>query len=315
MPAWGIMLKGALASPVGRSGLWLLDKVGLTTVVAWALKAVENAVARIADRQKAIRKARHTIGGRWAPVIVEDRTRWVVYSGSRPIEIFPAMTGDLATAMRTFDVARLRGPDEVPTARSRAWAKTQLARMTRRRGADREESAPSAQIEAVSDALAASGEEDDQALFHKMVDELPELLDRLSSAPGKTVAEHEAEGIPESPGIYLFSEGVTPTYVGQTRNLRERLRQQTSPASRENQASLAWRIALAAARDARDPMSGTAKEVKADEQAEMFRSAKQRVAAMSVRFIELADPVTRAVFEVYAAQALGTDEFNSGETH
>ena len=230
MPAWGIMLKGALASPVGKTGLWLLDKVGLTTVVAWALKAVENAVARTADRQKAIRKARHTIGGRWAPVIVEDRTRWVVYSGSSPIEIFPAITGDLATAMRTFDVARLRGPDEVATARSRAWAKNQLARMTRRRRADGEDSAPSSQIEAVSDAVAASGEEGGQALFHKMVDELPELLDRLSSAPAKTVAEHE--GIPATPGIYLFSEGVTPIYVGQTGNLRERLLQETTPASR-----------------------------------------------------------------------------------
>jgi hypothetical protein len=313
MPAWGTVLKGALASPVGRSALWVLDKVGLKTVVEWAFKAVENGVARIADRQKAIRKARHTIGGRWAPVIVEDRTRWVVYGGSSPIEIFPAITGDLATAMRTFDVARLRGPDEVPTARSRAWARIQLARLTRRRGADREESAPSAQIEAVSDALAASGGEGGQALFHEMVDELPELLDRLSSAPAKTVAEHG--GIPETPGVYLFSEGVTPIYVGQTRNLRERLRQQTSPASRERQASLAWRIALAAAKDARHPESGAPKGIGADEQAEMFRSAKQRVAAMSVGYIELADPVTRTVFEVYAAQALGTDEFNSGDTH
>jgi hypothetical protein len=313
VPAWGIMLKGVLASPVGKGGLWLLDRVGLTTVVAWALKAVENAVVRIADRQRAIRKARHTIEGRWAPVIVEDRTRWVVYSGSTPIEIFPAITGDLATAMRTFDVSRLRDPDEVPTARSRAWAKAQLTRMTHRRGSGKEESAPSPQIDAVSDAVAASGEEGGQALFHKMVDELPELLDRLSSAPAKTVAEHER--IPETPGIYLFSEGVTPTYVSQTRNLRERLRQETSPASRENQASLAWRIALAAAKDARDPISGAAARIGADEQAEMFRSAKKRVAAMSVRFIELADPVTRAVFEVYAAQALGTDEFNPEETH
>jgi hypothetical protein len=313
VPAWGIMLKGVLASPAGKGGLWLLDKVGLTTVVAWALKAVENAVLRIADRQRAIRKARHTIEGRWAPVIVEDRTRWVVYSGSNPIEIFPAITGDLATAMGTFDVSRLRDPDEVPTARSRAWAKAQLTRMTHRRGAAQEESAPGPPIDAVSEALAASDEEGGQALFHKMVDELPELLDRLSSAPARTVAQHE--GIPETPGIYLFSEGVTPTYVSQTRNLRERLRQETSPASRENQASLAWRIALAAAKDARDPISGSAAHIGADDQAEMFRSAKQRVAAMSVRFIELADPVTRAVFEVYAAQALGTDEFNPGETH
>ena len=145
-----------------------------------------------------------------------------------------------------------------------------------------------------------------------MVDDLPNLLDRLSSAPAKTVAQHEE--IPATPGVYLFSEGVTPIYIGQTQNLRDRLSQQTSPSSRENQASLAWRIALAAAKDARRPVSSTSKPVEPDEQAEMFRSAKQRVAAMTVRFIELADPVTRAVFEVYAARALGTDEFTPGET-
>jgi hypothetical protein len=310
--AWGVMLKGALASPAGKTALWVLDKVGLTAVVERALKAVENGVGRIADRQKAIRKARHTIEGRWAPVIVEDRTRWVVYSGSSPIEIFPAITGDLATAMQTFDVARLRGPDDVPTARSRAWAKSQLARMMHRHGGHTDETIPSAQIEAVSDAPTASGEEGGQALLHKVVDDLPDLLNRLSSAPAKTVAEHEE--IPATPGVYLFSEGVTPIYVGQTENLRDRLRQQTSPSSRENHASLAWRIALAAAQDARHPVSGTSKKLEPDEQAEMFRSAKRRVAAMTVRFIELADPVTRAVFEIYAARALGTDEFTPGET-
>jgi hypothetical protein len=36
---------------------------------------------------------------------------------------------------------------------------------------------------------------------------------------------------------------------------------------------------------------------------------------MDSRFIEIDDPVTRTVFEVYAARALGTDEFNSWETH
>jgi hypothetical protein len=312
VPTWIIALKGALASPFGKSALWVLDKVGLKTVVEWAFKAVETGVGRIGDRQKAIRKARHTVDGTWAPVIVEDRTRWVVYSGSTPIEIFPAIEGDLACAMQTFDVARLRDPDEVVTARSRVWAKSQLARMARRRGGDEERNAPRPEIESAPDGP-ASGEEAGQALFHKMVDDLPDLLDRLSSASAKAVAEYDR--IPDAPGVYLFSEGVTPIYVGQTENLRERLRQQTSPASRENQASLAWRIALSAARDARHSASGTSKPIELDQQAEIFRSAKQRVAAMTVRFIEVADPVTRAVFEVYATRALGADEFSPEHIH
>jgi hypothetical protein len=311
VPAWGVLLKTVLASPIGKGAAWLLEKVGLKSIVEWAFKAVEKGVSRIGQRNKAIRKARHTIEGRWAPVIVEDRTRWVVYSDSTPVEIFPAITGDLVTAMQTFDLGRLRNPDEIPTARAQAWMKARLARMGGREGADAERSR---QAEAIRDAMATSGEEGGQALFHSMVDELPALLDRLSSALAKTAAEHN--GIPERPGIYLFSEGVMPVYVGQTRNLRARLRQHTSPSSRENQAALAWRIALAEAKGAGHGLSGTRKDLEADADfAAHFRSAKERVAAMEVRFIEIDDPVTRTVFEVYAARALGTDEFNSWETH
>jgi hypothetical protein len=147
-----------------------------------------------------------------------------------------------------------------------------------------------------------------------MVDDLPGLLEQLASAPAKTVAAHN--GIPEKPGIYLFREGVNPIYVGQTRNLRSRLRQHTSPSARENQAALAWRIALKEAARAGHAVAGTRKDLEADaEFAEHFREAKDRVAKMEVQFVEFDDPVIRTVFEVYAARALGTDEFNSCETH
>ncbi len=36
---------------------------------------------------------------------------------------------------------------------------------------------------------------------------------------------------------------------------------------------------------------------------------------MDVQFIELTDPIARTLFEVYAALALDTVEFNSFETH
>jgi GIY-YIG catalytic domain len=213
--------------------------------------------------------------------------------------------------METFDIARLRDPEHVVTARARAWAKARLARMGER---DEAAAESSPQAEAIRAAFAASGAQGGQTQFHKLVDELPATLDRLSSAPANTVADHN--GIPETPGVYLFSEGVTPIYVGQTRNLRTRLRQHTSLSSRENQAALAWRIALADAKAAGHPVAGTRKDLESDEQvAAHFQAAKQRVAAMDVRFIEIEDPVTRTVFEVYAARALGTDEFNSWETH
>lgn len=311
MPAWGPILARVLASPAGKAAAWGLEKIGLKPVIEWALKAIDQGVSRIGQRNKAIRKARHTIDGRWAPVIIEDRTRWVVYSGDAPVEIFPGIKGDLSGAMQTFDTSRLRDPDEIVTARARSWAKARLSRTVSEDGTDQEHSA---QAEAIRDALATSGEAAGQQLFHQMVDELPALLDRLSSAPAKRISDHD--GIPAAPGIYLFSEGVTPMYVGQTRNLRTRLRQQTATSSRENQAALAWRIALAEAKEAGHDVSGTRKALETDQEfAPHFRAAKERVAAMDARFIELEDPVTRTVFEVYAARALGTDEFNSWETH
>ncbi len=36
---------------------------------------------------------------------------------------------------------------------------------------------------------------------------------------------------------------------------------------------------------------------------------------MGVQFIELADPIARTLFEIYAALALDTVEFNAFETH
>jgi hypothetical protein len=48
--------------------------------------------------------------------------------------------------------------------------------------------------------------------------------------------------------------------------------------------------------------------------APLFTAAKARVAAMPVRLIEIAGPIERTLFEVYAALALATPH-NSFETH
>jgi hypothetical protein len=281
--------------------------------MAW--KAIERGLSRIGERGMAIRKARHTKQGRWAPVVVQGRTRWVVYSGPTPIDIFPPIDGDLTEAMETFDTARLREPDDVPSTRAMAWARDRLGRLGGRGGEGDADLATSqsAGARALREALTTAGEEGGQTHFHAMVDQLPNLLAQLASAPARTATEHN--GIPDTPGIYLFREGVNPIYVGQTRNLRTRLRQHISPSSQENQAALAWRIALAEAAEAGHPVAGTGQDLEADAQfAEHFREAKRRVAEMDVQFIELDDPVTRTVFEVYAARALGTDEFDSSET-
>jgi hypothetical protein len=47
---------------------------------------------------------------------------------------------------------------------------------------------------------------------------------------------------------------------------------------------------------------------------ELFWQAKARVSRMTVRVVEIADPIEQTVFEVYAALALGT-RYNDFETH
>jgi hypothetical protein len=315
MPAWGPVIATLSKSRVGLAVWWVLKMIGVDKVVEMAWKAIERGLSRIGERGMAIRKARHTKQGRWAPVVVQGRTRWVVYSGPTPIDIFPPIDGDLTEAMETFDTARLREPDDVPSTRAMAWARDRLGRLGGRGGEGDADLATSqsAGARALREALTTAGEEGGQTHFHAMVDQLPNLLAQLASAPARTATEHN--GIPDTPGIYLFREGVNPIYVGQTRNLRTRLRQHISPSSQENQAALAWRIALAEAAEAGHPVAGTGQDLEADAQfAEHFREAKRRVAEMDVQFIELDDPVTRTVFEVYAARALGTDEFDSSET-
>jgi hypothetical protein len=152
------------------------------------------------------------------------------------------------------------------------------------------------------------------ARFEALADELPRLLDRLRRAP---VWSSERDGpLPAVPGVYLLSEE-HPIYVGQTRNLRRRLRQHGGVSSRENQAPLAFNIARRKAAD--HPSFNThltRRALEADPAfAQLFGEARARVARMQVRYVEIGDPELRTVFEVYAAVAFGTAEHNSFETH
>jgi hypothetical protein len=149
--------------------------------------------------------------------------------------------------------------------------------------------------------------------FQTAVEQLPPLLSALITAPAYRVVDHPS--IPAVPGIYLFSDQ-RPVYVGQSRNLRSRLQQHTRKRNRENQASLAFSIAKReAANDGVNIKRGRAVLERDPEFQAHFDNAKARVGNMTVQFVVLADPVERTLFEVYAALALNTAEFNSWETH
>ena len=142
---------------------------------------------------------------------------------------------------------------------------------------------------------------------------MEQLLAELLAAPVAPRAEHRH--IPKVPGVYLFSDK-EPVYVGQTRNLRTRLRNHTGAKAAENQASFAFLIGKVKAEAAGIDLNRTRKTLEADPDfSDHFRKAKERVASMNVRWIELDDPVERTLFEMYAALALNTVAFNSFETH
>jgi GIY-YIG catalytic domain len=151
-------------------------------------------------------------------------------------------------------------------------------------------------------------------VFEGVVSEMDALLVKLLAAPATRTADHPK--VPKAPGIYLFSKDDKALYVGQTRNLKARLRTHTNPLSRENQASFAFLIAKGEAERAGIDVARTRKILESDETfAEHFRSAKLGVAEMDVRFIELEGPIERTLFEVYASLALDTLLYNSFETH
>lgn len=150
--------------------------------------------------------------------------------------------------------------------------------------------------------------------FDGAVERLRALLDELLSAPRHRVADHPAAR--DVPGIYLFSEKETPVYVGQTRKLRTRLRQHTKLTAKQNQASFAFNIAKNDAEKAGIDVRRFRNLLEEDpEFISHFDDAKTKVAGMEVQFIELDDPIERTLFEVYAALALETEEFNKFETH
>jgi hypothetical protein len=150
--------------------------------------------------------------------------------------------------------------------------------------------------------------------FEDAVGQMPTLLEALQSSAKHRVADHPA--VPDAAGIYLFSDGVKPIYVGQSRKLRTRLRQHTGATNRQNQASFAFNLAKREALRANVEVERPRATLEAAaEFIPHFDKARADVAAMDVQFIELSDPIARTLFEVYAALALDTVEFNSFETH
>lgn len=314
---WQIAAKKVLVTLWKKQGkmaaLWLMKQVGGD----FAFDQIKGQAGKTASRQRAISKARQIAEGRFGALIVEGKTHYVVYSGDIPVDLIPASEKDLAQITQHYDLVQLRDPDDLGTARSRAAFNNQWQelRMRLRREEDSANDVPtSGATEALDPEVPGQGEARGTAAFDAVVAEMPGLLDQLTAAPAVKLADKPT--IPEAAGVYLFSEEGAPLYLGQSRNLRRRLREHTSRTSKENQAPFAFNLARREAERRELTVSGTRQQLAADpEFKSLFTEARERAAKMDVQFIVLEDAMRRYIFEPYATQVLGTEMYNSFETH
>ena len=151
--------------------------------------------------------------------------------------------------------------------------------------------------------------------FRKHIEALePSFKALVDMPPVRTVA------LPRempSRGIYLFSEARRHLYVGRSNRVRKRLQDHSRPSSGHNSATFAFRIAREETgnRTATYSKEGSRGQLERDSVfAEAFSTAKARVRAMDVRFVEEVDPLRQALLEMYVALSLETP-FNDFDNH
>ena len=149
--------------------------------------------------------------------------------------------------------------------------------------------------------------------FNRVVDELPDLMRRLRLEPARPWGEWT--DVPKR-GVYLLLEDDRPVYIGRSDNILRRLRQHGNAKSPQNQASLAFNLAKRDALARGDRIAaGKRDDVQHDPAFKpLFERAKERIRRMSFQAVEIADPVTQTLFEVYAHMELGT-ELNDFRNH
>jgi len=152
--------------------------------------------------------------------------------------------------------------------------------------------------------------------FKELVDQLPSLLEQLLNSPLKPWGNL---GSLSQKGIYVFFEYRHPMYVGRvgrTNRMGDRIKEHGRPSSTHNNAPFAFNLAKKAAKRKGIDLSKQRVELEKDPTfAKLFSEAKVRVSRMSVRVINIDDPIIQTLFEVYASIALKTTEYNVFDTH
>jgi len=149
--------------------------------------------------------------------------------------------------------------------------------------------------------------------FNSIIDKMPKLQKQLDDS--SFISLDNLVDIPIS-GIYVFFENEKPIYVGRSNRMRDRLREHFRPSSTNYSAPFAFNIAKKQAVMESIDIKKPRKKLEKDSRFhELFMEAKRRVSKMSVKVIQIEDPVLQAIFEIYASIKYETQEYNDFETH
>lgn len=149
--------------------------------------------------------------------------------------------------------------------------------------------------------------------FKALINKLPRLFERLADAPLKPWTNLGT--LPQN-GIYVFYENGYPIYVGRTNRMKARIKEHGRLSSTHNSAPFAFNLAKKVARNKGIDVNKPRGQLEKDPTfSALFIEAKTRVSKMSVKVIEIDDPIIQTLFEVYAVITLKTIEYNDFDTH
>jgi len=148
--------------------------------------------------------------------------------------------------------------------------------------------------------------------FDQMVAQMPHLLSSLLAA--ELLSRDELLSISQH-GVYVLHEDGKPIYVGRSNRLKNRLLEHSRQSSTHNSAPFAFNLAKEEAAKRGVDTSGARNQLAKDPVFnDLFIQAKRRVSQMTIRTVQIDNPVIQTLFEVYAALALKTP-YNHFDTH
>lgn len=136
----------------------------------------------------------------------------------------------------------------------------------------------------------------------------PRFLELVQSHPKSL---EEISMLPKQSGVYLVSDGDEHLYVGQSKNIRGRIRNHCSDSKAAHRSSFAFRMAdkefvQKSKENANNKLTREQRKANPDFH-KLILQARARLRKMNFRYLVVENTLDRTLLEIYSAQALGTE--------